>query len=286
VAVSREDLVSDFSRLGVPAGGVMMVHSSLRSIGTVEGGAETVVDALLESLGPQGTLVVPTFTFSAPSQPGFIFDPARTPSEMGAISEAARQRAEARRSIHVFHSIAAIGPLAEQIVAAGGASAWSDNSPMGQIANGEGHFLLLGVPYTRLTAIHLVEVRVGVPYRREIEVEMLVQRPSGALEPVLSTSMPPRGGFGGNDFNRLGQLLEEEDLVLVGTIGNAVARLVTGACLFESAIAHYQKDQQIFLRRPGVKEASLSRGHTINEGDRVMCVVDPQGRHNRRPGGE
>ena len=193
VAISREDLVSDFSRLGVPAGGVMMVHSSLRSIGTVEGGAETVVDALLESLGPQGTLVVPTFTFSAPSQPGFIFDPARTPSEMGAISEATRQRTEARRSIHVFHSIAAIGPMAEQIVTAGGASAWKDDSPMGQIANGEGQFLLLGVPYTRLTAIHLVEVRVGVPYRREIEVEMLVRRPSGALESVVSTSMPPRG---------------------------------------------------------------------------------------------
>jgi aminoglycoside 3-N-acetyltransferase len=206
---TREDLISDLSRLGVAAGGVIMVHSSLRSIGTVEGGAETVVDALLESLGTQGTLVVPTFTFSAPSQPGFIFDPARTPSEMGAISEAARQRSDAVRSVHVFHSIAAIGPMAEQIVTSGGASAWDEASPMGQIANG-GQFLLLGVPYSRLTAIHLVEVRVGVPYRREIEVEMLVCRPNGALDPVVSTSMPPKAGFSGNDFNRFGQLLEDD----------------------------------------------------------------------------
>ncbi len=281
MAVGIKDLVSDFSRLGVAAGGVMMVHSSLRSIGTVEGGAEAVVDALLESLGSQGTLVVPTFTFSAPSQPGFIFDPARTPSEMGAISEAARQRVGALRSIHVFHSIAAIGPMAEQIVATRSPSAWDDDSPMGRIANGEGQFLLLGVPYTRLTAIHLVEARVGVPYRREIEVEMLVRQPNEALERVVSTSMPPRAGFSGNDFNRLGQLLEDENGVLVGTIGNAMARLVTGSRLFESAIAHYQRDQQIFLRRPGMKEAPLSRGHTVIEGDRVMCVVDPQGSHDR-----
>ena len=278
--VTREHLISDLSRLGVAAGGVMMVHSSLRSIGTVEGGAETVVDALLESLGTQGTLVVPTFTFSAPSQPGFIFDPARTPSEMGAISEATRQREEALRSIHVFHSIAAIGPMAEQIATAGGASAWDDDSPMGQIANG-GQFLLLGVPYSRLTAIHLVEVRVGVPYRREIEVEMLVRQPNGSLDPVVSTSMPPKAGFSGNDFNRFGQLLEDENGVQVGTVGNAMARLVTGAQLLESAIAHYQKDNQIFLKQPGMREALLTRGHTVVEGNRVMCVVDPQLKHDR-----
>ena len=93
MVIGCQELVNDLSRLGVPAGGLMMVHSSLRSIGMVEGGADTVVDALLECLGPQGTLVVPTFTFAAPNQPGFVFDPALTPSEMGAISEAARRRA-------------------------------------------------------------------------------------------------------------------------------------------------------------------------------------------------
>ena len=276
MVIGCQELVNDLSRLGVPAGGLMMVHSSLRSIGMVEGGADTVVDALLECLGPQGTLVVPTFTFAAPNHPGFVFDPALTPSEMGAISEAARRRAGAQRSIHVFHSIAAIGPMADQITNAGGASAWDAYSPMQQIVNMGGRFLLLGVPYTRLTAIHLVEVQVGVPYRRQIEVEMLVRRPDGALERVVSTSMPPQPGFGGNDFNRLGQLLEAEQAVRIGAVGNAIGRLVTGARLFDSAVARYNEDDQIFLRIPGTREAVLRDGHTIVEGDRVMCVADPE----------
>ena len=52
--LTLEDLVQDFHRLGVPGGGLVMVHSSLSSIGHVDGGAETVVDALLEALGPTG----------------------------------------------------------------------------------------------------------------------------------------------------------------------------------------------------------------------------------------
>jgi hypothetical protein len=93
--------------------------------------------------------------------------------------------------------------------------------------------------------------------------------------------MPPKAGFSGNDFNRFGQLLEDENGVQVGTVGNAMARLVTGAQLLESAIAHYQKDNQIFLKQPGMREALLTRGHTVVEGNRVMCVVDPQLKHDR-----
>ena len=54
------DLVRDLASLGVRRGDLLMVHSSLRSIGLVESGPETVVDALLQALGPEGTLVTPT----------------------------------------------------------------------------------------------------------------------------------------------------------------------------------------------------------------------------------
>ena len=112
----------------MPVGGLVMVHSSLASMGFVRGGAETVVDALLESLGPDGTLVVPTFSWQGEG----IFDPRKTPSKMGAISEAARRRRSARRSIHLQHSIVVIGPLAEEIATSGGPSAFSADDPMGQ----------------------------------------------------------------------------------------------------------------------------------------------------------
>ena len=87
----------------------------MRTFGRIDGGAETVVDALLEVLGPRGTLVVPTFTFAHEAEEDPLIDPATDRSEMGAITEAARQRSEALRSVAYRHSFAAIGRRAEVI---------------------------------------------------------------------------------------------------------------------------------------------------------------------------
>ena len=160
-----------------------MVHSSLRSLGFVDGGPETVVDALLQALGPHGTLVVPTFTYPTAGDPMFVFDPAHTPSQMGAISEAARRRSQAHRSIHLAHSIAAIGPLAQTIATSGGASGWDADSPMRQVFDRNGRYLLLGVPYQNLTAMHLCEVWLELPYRKP----RIVGRPHASIP-----TAPPR----------------------------------------------------------------------------------------------
>ena len=160
------------------------------SIGNVQGGAETVVDALLKVLGPKGTLVVPTFTYPGdypPSRdPNWIFDPDRTPSAMGAITNAARTRPQAQRSFHLWHSVAAIGPLANTITTIGGSSAWNSNCPMAWICKNDGQFLLLGVPYGNLTAIHIWEVALAVAYRREYDVKRRMRCSDGSLAPLIS----------------------------------------------------------------------------------------------------
>jgi len=83
--LDRAALVRDLTRLGVPRSGLLMVHSSLRSLGHVTGGAPTVLNALLQTLGPDGTLVLPAFTYPLSRDPDFVFDPVHTPSLMGAI---------------------------------------------------------------------------------------------------------------------------------------------------------------------------------------------------------
>ena len=184
------DLVRDLLALGVRPGDLLMVHSSLRSIGFVEGGPETVVDALLQAIGPQGTLVVPTFTYPTAGNPEFVFDPAHTPSQMGAISEAARRRPHAHRSIHLAHSIAAIGPLAETIATSGGPSGWDAHSPMRQVFDRNGRYLLLGVPYQNLTAMHLCEVWLELPYRKPRISQGRMRQPDGSIR--LSSASAPR----------------------------------------------------------------------------------------------
>src|SRR5690349_4435026 len=91
-AITTEEIARDLRALGLERGDIVLVHSSLSRIGQVVGGAEAVVDSLLEAVGPEGTVAVPTFPFLG-SMLEYIrsdppFDLEETPSKMGAISEA------------------------------------------------------------------------------------------------------------------------------------------------------------------------------------------------------
>ncbi|MBM4437872.1 MAG: AAC(3) family N-acetyltransferase [Actinobacteria bacterium] len=272
--ITRTDLVRDLKWLGVPPGALLMVHSSLRSLGEVDRGAESVVDALLETLGPDGTLVVPTFTFATARAPGFVFDPQHTPSDMGAITEAARRRPEARRSVHIYHSIAALGPLAEQLTTSGGDSAWDAASPMGQVLDRDGWYLLLGVPYQTLTAVHVIEIRLGVWSRLERVDEGRQRLPDGSVVPLFSRTHPRHQAHPGSDFNRAGQRMEDSGLVAIGEVGNAVARLFRAQDLLTTVAAMYATDRNATLQQ-GPAVTALAYGHTIPSPRGEYCVADP-----------
>jgi aminoglycoside 3-N-acetyltransferase len=134
--VTRAALGEDLARLGVRRDGVLLVHSSLSALGWVCGGAQAVVEALLDALGPEGTLVVPTHTggYSDPSTWRFpavpeawwpviretmpAFDPDVTPARgLGLVVEVARSRPGALRSAHPMVSFAAVGPQAAAVTA-------------------------------------------------------------------------------------------------------------------------------------------------------------------------
>ena len=101
--VTRRQIGEDLKRLGVRRGDAVMMHSSLSALGPVEGGAETVVDALLDAVGPSGTLLVPAFRDSVWGDPAdfMITDccpcaerlcPSRQPGFQGIIAETVRRR--------------------------------------------------------------------------------------------------------------------------------------------------------------------------------------------------
>ena len=272
--LKRARIVHEFIRLGVPRGGPVMVHSSLRSLGQVAGGAGTVADALPDTLGPSGTLVVPTFTGPAARVPNFVFDSLHTPSYIGAISEAARRNPKARRSVNLWHNIAAIGPLAATIATSGGASTWDANSPMRQVLDRNGLYLLLGVPYQNLTAVHLCEVELDVPYRKLRRIKATMRRADGSHTPLVSVGCPPEPWHPGSDFNRLGQRMEDAGLVRVSEVGNAVARLLSGHDLRRMARELYRQDVHAFLKQGG-GVTRLAYGHTIETERGEHCVADP-----------
>lgn len=160
--------------------GLVCLHSSLKSFGHLEGGAGTVVQAFLQA---GCTLLVPTFTYECevPAPPGRQiarngqgpsgsldpgqarpFDPhsAMISPEMGAIPARVLEAEGARRSTHPLNSFAALGPLADEIIATQGPL--NVYGPLKALYTRENaHVVLMGVGLTSATPVHLAEEKSG-----------------------------------------------------------------------------------------------------------------------------
>ncbi len=160
----KDDLVLAFQQAGIDRIGHLLVHSSLSSLGYVDGGADAVIDAILQVLGREGTLIVPTFNYVV--QTDQVFDPDTMPSQTGVVTEVLRKRPGAIRSLHPTYSFAALGRDAEEIAQ----NHWRAEpvgfgSPLDRLARAGGCTLLLGVKHDANSSIHLGEAYAGVPYR-------------------------------------------------------------------------------------------------------------------------
>jgi aminoglycoside 3-N-acetyltransferase len=165
--------------LGVKSGDVVLLHSSMKSLGFVVGGSQAVVQALLDVVGSDGTVVVPTHT-SDNGEPAYWqhppvpqawwpvireqapgFDPAISPSRsMGVIAETVRTWPGALRSNHPVVSFAALGAQAADITAVHQLDdAFGDRSPLGATYRLDGLVLLLGCGHGSNTSLHLAEWR-------------------------------------------------------------------------------------------------------------------------------
>jgi aminoglycoside 3-N-acetyltransferase len=245
-----QSLSSDLRALGVTAGDVLEVHSSAHNIGFIAGGVQTVVQALLEVLGPDGTLVVPTHTSDNSDPAGWGnppvpepwwpairdqspgFDPARTPSRwMGVIAETVRTWPGALRSSHPQVSFAAAGRHAAEVT--GGHQlddALGEHSPLGAVNRLDGKVLLLGCGYGTNTSLHLAEWRQQSPPRGPVGAA--VRQPDGSSRWVTWTDVLDDTG----DFEELGAAFEAAGGATVGPVGRATARLMPQRALVDFAV--------------------------------------------------
>ena len=176
-------MVAQLATLGLPTGATVIAHASLSQLGWVAGGAQAVVTALLEAVGPTGTLVMPTHSrqLTEPSDWGNpavpqswwdviraetpAFDPRTTPTYfMGAVVECFRHFPGVRRSTHPTVSFAACGPDAERIVAGHTLDdGLGEGSPLARLYEADAWVLLLGVGHDNNTSLHLAEHRAEGP---------------------------------------------------------------------------------------------------------------------------
>jgi aminoglycoside 3-N-acetyltransferase len=231
-------LPDSFRALGLARGDAVLVHSSLRAVGPVEGGADAVVDALLEVLGPEGLLVVPTFTYNTAR-----FDPLTEPGLTGALGETVRRRPDAVRSAHPTHSVAAIGAGARELCAGHEeVAAAGPGSPFDRLVEQGGTVLLLGVGHVANTTVHVGELRAGVGY---VELQPSLAWPRVHEVTVGgSTRSFEYGRFAGcsRAFGAIERGLRERSLIRDGRVGDAQAQLMSAASVVEETIALLRRD--------------------------------------------
>jgi len=159
-----KDIVSDLKKIGIKQGDILLIHSSLKKIGFVVGGANTVIDAILEVIGLEGTLVIPTFPLSGNMlqlcrKKNYIFDYKTTPTYIGSISSEFFKRDGIYRSIHPTHSISALGKYAKEITSTHhiGNKTYGENSPWAKVIKLDGKILGIGITLAWTTQYHYVE---------------------------------------------------------------------------------------------------------------------------------
>jgi aminoglycoside 3-N-acetyltransferase len=157
------DLSESFGDVGISEGDSVVVHSSFRSLGPVRGGPAAVIQALLDVLGADGNLMLPTFNYRL-SDRERLFDPAAIPARTGIIPETGRTWTGALRSLHPTHSVAVIGPDAEELTRDHlKGRAMGVGSPLDRLAEKNGKVLLIGVGNNTNSMIHIGEEHANVP---------------------------------------------------------------------------------------------------------------------------
>lgn len=165
-SLTKTAITAGLRGFGLLEGAGVMVHSSLRSFGYVEGGAQTVIDALIETVTSGGTLMLPSFNHGAPFEEGGpgIYDPRETPTINGAIPDLFWRLPGVVRSLDPTHPIAAWGRHAERYTSHHHLTiTMGPESPLGLLGAEGGFGLLLGVGFNSNTYHHVVEMSTGAP---------------------------------------------------------------------------------------------------------------------------
>jgi aminoglycoside 3-N-acetyltransferase len=248
---SREftaDLAAALRAAGVREGGRLLVHSSLRSLGRVPGGAETVVQGLLASLGEDGTLLMPSLTYERVRSDNPTFSVLGTPSNVGLIPEYFRLRAGTLRSVHPTHSVCAVGPRADAFLRdhLADSTPVGPHSPFRKLAKHGGQILMLGCGLRPNTSMHGVEELVEPPYLYADPLTYhLILEDGAAIDKVYR-----RHGFRGwtQRYDRVAAVLLEPHLREARVLA-ATVYVIEAAALWEEAEAALRRNPLFFVDR-------------------------------------
>lgn len=234
--VLKEDIKKALEAVGVKPGQSIMVHTSMSSLGFVCGGAQMVIEALIESVGEEGTIMVPTQSWKNLDPEAGVhweepkewwqtireqwpaYDKNITPTNtMGAVAEMFRKWQGTLRSDHPARSVAAHGKYAKYLTDNHDLSnIFGEGSPIGKLYELDGYVLLIGVGYDKNTSLHLADVRAEYP-GKHLATEHSAMMVNGKREWVSYDTLY----VDGEDFEQIGEAFEKSGTTTRVPLGNS-----------------------------------------------------------------
>lgn len=257
--VLKQDILSALEKVGVDKGQSIMVHTSLSKLGFVCGGAQIVIEALLESVGEDGTIMMPTQSWKnldpdagvhweepeswwqiiRDNWPAYNKDITPT-NTMGAVAEMFRKWPGSLRSDHPARSVAANGKYAKYLTERHELSnIFGEGSPIGKLYELDGYVLLLGVDYDKNTSLHLADVRAEYPGKHNSIEHSAIMENGNRVWKEYSTLF-----VDGEDFKEIGVAFEKEHSVNRVDLGNATVRFMKQRELVDFAVKWMEENRK------------------------------------------
>lgn len=246
---TKQELQEQIEAMGILPTDTLLVHSSMKAIGPVEGGADTVLDAFQDYLH-RGLLVLPTHTWQQINDEYNVFDVLREPSCVGILTNIFRQRPGVIRSWHPTHSVAAYGKDAVEYTR--GEEQFDTPCPRagcyGKLYDRQGKILFIGCGLNRNTTVHGIEEWNNIPNRIATTPQILwIRTPEGKLirRPMYRHSSPVDNLS--ENYAKLETPLLALGIARRGVLGKADCILVDVVPMVEATTSFLRQNPDLFI---------------------------------------
>lgn len=251
--ITKVDIIKELQEVGLKSGDVVMVHTSLKSMGYICGGAQAVIEALLAVVGKEGTVMMPTQSWKNLGPEEGVhwlcdeadwqvirenwpaYDKNLTPTNtMGAVAEMFRMWPGSIRSDHPARSVCANGKYADYLTKNHDLSnIFGKDSPIDRLYELDAKVLLLGVGYDKNTSIHLADAIANYDSKHDCVSYSAVMENGERVWKKYETLF-----VDGEDFEEIGDAFEKDcaDQVVIGQIGDGKVRLMRQRAIVDYAV--------------------------------------------------
>lgn len=244
----KEDIIKGIIDIGLKPTDTVLIHSSMKAIGEVEGGADTVLDAFMEYL-KDGLLILPTHSWDKINDNYNVFNPLAEPSCVGILTNLFMKRPGVMRSWHPTHSVAALGKDAAEYI--DGEENYDTPCPRGgcwgRLYDINAKVLFLGCSLKRNTYLHSVEEWNNIPQRlTDSHQQLKIATPEGKIiDRPMRRHSSPCGDVSQNYDKMLAPFLYK-GIAKKGFIGDAESVLCDAKAMADMTTEFLKKNPDLF----------------------------------------